>query len=200
MQTLDANCCDELDTRELIDLLARAEQLTWLRLSGCPIRGDGLGRALAAHPALRHVELTSADLPAGEIEALRAAAPGIQIFDAGQAWYVLDLVGHVFEVVPDRDTGHGYRLELDGEPRAFEAILSEGDSVWSGRVDGTPERIASVLVALADAITDGWPRRLTESGFELVHDPLPRDQRSTFEITLPDPPAPLRLLYDYYVD
>ena len=68
----------------------------------------------------------------------------------------------------------------------LETTLSETYSVWGGLVENTPERVALARVILAGAIASGWPRRLTESGFELVHDPLPRDQRSTFEVALPD--------------
>lgn len=200
LHMLDATCCETLDAGELIDFLARAEQLAWLRLSGGPLRGAGLRRALAAHPALRHLELVDCDLSRRELDALRAAAPAIEIFDTGQSRSVLDLVGDVFEVVPDRDTPTGFRLELDGEVRTFETTLSETYSVWGERVESTPERVARALVILAGAIASGWPRRLTKSGFELVHDPLPSDQRSTFEVALPDPPAPIQLAYDYYVD
>lgn len=200
LQMLDASCCESLEAGELIDFLARAEQLAWLRLSGGPLRGTGLGRALDAHPALRHLELVDCDLSRREIDALRADAPSIEIFDAGQSRSVIDLVGHVFEVVPDRDTSAGFRLELDGEVRTFETTLSETYSVWGGRLESTPERVAQALVSLAGAIANGWPRRLTASGFELVHDPPPRDQRSTFEVALPDPPAPIQLAFDYYVD
>lgn len=202
LEELDLSATDT-DPYELARLLGALPHLVSLRACNLDLGHfraalERLAAALAAAPCLRRLDLVGCGLSEGDGDILMAAAPQVAVMTGpGPGPRVVDLVGETFELVP---CGEGsWRVRVEGMPRATDCALTESDSVGSHRRSGADGERAA-LGLLADGLGCGFPRKLTQDGFELVARLLPRDNDVDASVALPDEPKPVSVVLEHYVD